>query len=95
MLVYQWAFYYLKSTGTEYGTRDIKYGPLFTIFEEAKNHLILVKIQYSSSLHVGFVYEYSLDDFCYGNIIYKTNQDIIIDHQDCHPTDIIHDQISR
>lgn len=92
MIVYQWAFYYF--IGSTYGTRRTKYGPLFTQFEEAKNHLNLVKIQYSSSFHVGFIYEYSLDDFCYGNIIYKTNEDTPIDHQDCH-TDIIHEPVSR
>jgi hypothetical protein len=92
MIVYQWAFYYF--IGSTYGTRRTKYGPLFTQFEEAKNHLNLVKIQYSSSFHVGFIYEYSLDDFCYGNIIYKTNEDVPIDHQDCH-TNIIHEPVSR
>jgi len=95
MIVYQWAFYYFKGIGSGYGTRNTKYGPLFTQFQEAKNHLNLVKIQYSSSFHVGFIYEYSLDDFCYGNIIYKTNENIPIDHQDCHTTDIIHERVSR
>lgn len=94
MIVYQWAFYYFRGTGSGYGTRDTKYGPLFTQFQEAKEHLDLVKLQYSSSFHVGVIYEFIVDELCYGNIVYKTNQDIPID--DIHKHNIYsHQEINR
>lgn len=81
MLVYQWAFYYFKGTGSGYGTRTTKHGPLFNNLYDAKKHLNLVKLQYSSSFHVGFVIEFAVDELCYGNVVYKTNKDIPIDDE--------------
>jgi hypothetical protein len=78
MQIYQWAFYYFTN-GTGYGTRRTKYGPLFSSLESAKEDLNEIRIRYSTSFFVGFIYSFMLDEMCYGIIIYKTDDSIPIE----------------
>ena len=93
MIIYQWSFYYFMGN-SGYGTRKTKNGPLFSSLQEAKDNLDLIKIQYSTTFNVGFICEFNLDELCYGNVIYKTKHDYIIDHEDCHNYDF-HKNIQR
>lgn len=76
--IYQWCYYYYYIN-----TRKTKYGPLFTNFEECKNHLYYSK----SNQLIGFIYEYQLNSFCYGKIIYKTHDTINIEEDTCIATE--------
>jgi len=82
-MIYQWAFFYF-TTSIGYGTRRTKYGPLFTSLEAAKQNLDQITQQYGSSFHVGFIFEFIVNELCYGKIIYKTNESLEIDLFNAH-----------
>jgi hypothetical protein len=82
-MIYQWAFYYF-TTGIGYGTRRTKYGSLFTSLEAAKQNLDQIKLQYGSLFHVGFIFEFMVNELCYGKIVYQTNELLEIDLCNAH-----------